>query len=89
MTLALDCLRDHVEGECPQIPYYTIALMAAGVTYFGDELDVVPDFLPGGTLDDATVMALACELAYEGLERYCTATGRETRGVLFPQPPPA
>ena len=76
VSVALDCLRDHVAGDCPQIPYYTIALLAAGLYYFGDDLDVIPDFLPGiGRLDDAAVMAMACELAKDGLQRYCDATG--------------
>lgn len=73
LDLALACLRDHDAGECPQIPYYTISLLAAGLAYLGDELDLVPDFLPKiGTLDDALVMAMACQLADDGLRRYCT-----------------
>jgi len=77
VALALDCLRDHVAGDCSQIPYYTIALLAAGMYYFADQLDVIPDFLPGiGRLDDAAVMAMACELAKDGLQRYCDANSR-------------
>jgi uncharacterized membrane protein YkvA (DUF1232 family) len=85
LTLAADCLRDHVEGECQQIPYYTITLLAAALLYFGDELDAIPDFLPHvGKLDDASVMAMACELAADGLQRYCDATGRSLKGILPP-----
>jgi len=40
------CLKDHAAGRCPQIPYYSISLLAAGVTYLADQLDFVPDFLP-------------------------------------------
>lgn len=73
VDLALACLRDHAAGEAPQIPYYTISLLAAGLAYLADELDLVPDFLPKvGTLDDALVMAMACQLAEDGLRRYCT-----------------
>src|SRR5215470_12175841 len=78
LRLALDCLRDHIDGACPQIPYYTIALLAAAVSYFSNELDVVPDFLPHvGQLDDAVVMAMACRLGDAGLRRYCTWKGVE------------
>jgi uncharacterized membrane protein YkvA (DUF1232 family) len=73
LELAIMCLRDHVAGNCPQIPYYTISMLAAGLAYLIDELDLIPDFLPGiGTLDDALVMAMACRLAEDGLRRYCT-----------------
>ncbi len=73
LEFALDFLRDHLEGACPQIPYSTVSLLTAGVCYFADEVDVIPDFLPGvGRLDDAVVMAMAFEMAKEGLRRYCT-----------------
>lgn len=80
---ALDCLRDHVDGRCPQIPYYTIGLLAAGIFYFGDTLDVIPDFLPRiGRLDDALVMSVVCELARAGLERYCVWKNRPLEAVF-------
>ena len=83
LTLALDCLRDHEDGACPQIPYYTISLLAAAVSYFANELDVIPDFLPRvGRLDDAVVMALAYELARDGMRRYCAWKGRDLSAVL-------
>jgi uncharacterized membrane protein YkvA (DUF1232 family) len=48
-------------------------MLTAGLAYLVDELDLIPDFLPGiGTLDDALVMAMACRLAEDGLRRYCT-----------------
>jgi uncharacterized membrane protein YkvA (DUF1232 family) len=83
LAVALDCLRDHVAGNCPQIPYSTISLLAAGVCYFADELDFVPDFLSRvGRLDDGAVMAMAFQLGADGVRRYCTATGRDADAVL-------
>lgn len=83
LSLALDCLRDHVDGACPQIPYYTISLLAAAVSYFADQLDVIPDFLPHiGQLDDAVIMAMAYELGRDGLRRYCAWKGRDAHTVL-------
>lgn len=76
LDLALLCLKDHAAGRCPQIPYYAISLLAAGVAYLADQLDFVPDFLPRiGMLDDALVMAVACDLGRDGLKRYCTWKG--------------
>ncbi len=85
LTLLLDCLRDHLEGRIDQIPYATIAHAAAAVLYFGNEMDLLPDFLPRiGRLDDAAIVAIACERVAEGLRRYARATGRSWRGILPP-----
>jgi len=76
LELALVCLKDHAAGRCPQIPYYSISLLAAGVAYLADQLDFVPDFLPRiGMIDDALVMAVACDLGRDGLRRYCVWKG--------------
>jgi len=76
LELALLCLKDHVTGRCPQIPYYAISLLAAGVAYLADQLDFIPDFLPRiGMIDDALVMAVAFDLGRDGLKRYCVWKG--------------
>lgn len=77
LPLALDILRDHVDGECPQIPLATIAVLGAAVTYYDHSVDVIPDFLPHiGRLDDAAVMATAFQLGEAGIRRYCDWKGR-------------
>ena len=77
LPLALDLLRDHVDGECPQIPLSTITVLAAAVSYYDHSVDVIPDFLPHiGRLDDAAVMAVAFQLGEAGIRRYCDWKGR-------------
>lgn len=88
LDLAMDCLRDHVDERCPQIPYFTISQLGAALLYFADELDAIPDFLPHlGNLDDAVVMAMACELGADGLRRYCDWSGRDLSLALPNQRP--
>lgn len=83
LTLLLDCLGDHLAGRIDQVPYSTIAHAAAAVLYFGNEMDLLPDFLPRlGRLDDAAIVAIACERVAEGLRRYARATGRSWRGIV-------
>ncbi len=70
---ALECVDDYLAGRCLQIPYYTVAVLAAALFYFRRPIDAVPDFLLKlGALDDALVMAVATEVAAEGLSRYRT-----------------
>lgn len=73
MDLALDLLADHAAGECPQIPFHTVSLLAEAVFYVLDPNDVIPDWIPGiGNLDDAVVLELAFELGASGVGRYCS-----------------
>jgi uncharacterized membrane protein YkvA (DUF1232 family) len=89
VELALRLLSDHAEGQCPQIPYHTISLLAVAMLYFIDPLDVIPDWIPGiGTSDDALIFELAFELGRPGIERYCTWKGISTEGLLLPLKPP-
>ncbi len=83
MDLAMRILADHSAGNCPQIPYYTISLLAEAVYYFLDPTGVIPDWIPEvGTADDALVVELAFELGAAGVERYCAWKGIDLRAVL-------
>ena len=83
--LAVRVVDDHATGQCPQIPYYTVSLLAVALLYFADPLDVIPDWIPGiGTSDDALVFELAFQLGRPGIERYCTWKGIPTEGMLTP-----
>jgi uncharacterized membrane protein YkvA (DUF1232 family) len=69
--IALHLLSDHVRGECPQIPYQTVSLLATALLYYLAPMDVIPDFIPGvGKSDDAVVLEVAWRLAGPGVQRY-------------------
>ncbi|MCK6554877.1 DUF1232 domain-containing protein [Candidatus Binatia bacterium] len=90
LDLALACLTDHIAGDCPQIPYSTIGLLAGAVCYFSDQLDVIPDFLPNvGQLDDAVVLAMAFHMGEAGLRRYCDWKGIDLEPLRHTDPIPA
>lgn len=83
MDLAMRILTDHAAGECPQIPYHTISLLAEAVYYFLDPNDAIPDWIPDvGTADDALIVELAFELGSSGVERYCTWKGLDLQSFL-------
>jgi uncharacterized membrane protein YkvA (DUF1232 family) len=69
--VALHLLADHVRGECPQIPYQTVSLLATALLYYLAPMDVIPDFIPRvGKSDDAVVLEVAWRLAGPGVQRY-------------------
>jgi uncharacterized membrane protein YkvA (DUF1232 family) len=83
VDVALELLVDHTAGECPQIPLYTVSLLAAALFYFIEPMDLIPDFIPRiGLTDDALMLELACQLGAAGLERYCTFKSIATDGVF-------
>jgi uncharacterized membrane protein YkvA (DUF1232 family) len=85
LALALDLVADHMAERCPQIPYYTVALLAAALYYFVAPVDVIPDFLPGvGMSDDALVIELAVGLGAAGVERYLVWKGLDA--AVLPAP---
>ena len=72
VDVALQLLSDHDAGACPQVPYQTISLLTAAILYLLNPMDVIPDWLQGGTSDDALVLELAFEVGAPGIQRYCT-----------------
>lgn len=85
VDLAMRLVVDHAEGQCPQIPYYTVSLLAVALLYLLDPVDVIPDWIAGaGSADDAVIFELAFEMGRPGIERYCTWKGISTDGLLAP-----
>ena len=81
--LAARILGDHATGSSPQIPYFTISLLAVALFYFLDPADLIPDWIPKlGTSDDALVSELAFEMGAAGVQRYCDWKGVSTDGIL-------
>lgn len=50
-------IRAYIEGEYREVPWKTMLIILAGLIYFVNPFDLVPDFLPGvGYMDDITVV---------------------------------
>lgn len=92
--IALHLLADHARGECPQIPYQTVSLLATALLYYLTPVDVIPDFIPHvGKSDDAVMLDIAWRLAGPGVQRYLDWKGLTLRdGALkvdaIPMPTP-
>ncbi|MFQ5709353.1 MAG: YkvA family protein [bacterium] len=60
-----------VSGEYKYVPWQTIVFAIAGVVYFVNPFDFVPDFLPGaGYLDDATVVGFVLKSIKNDIEQF-------------------
>lgn len=70
----LKCLysyvRDITTGKYKDYNVSDLALAIAALIYLVSPLDLIPDFLPGGLLDDAAVIAWAIKQLHEELAKY-------------------
>ncbi|MFQ5604051.1 MAG: YkvA family protein [bacterium] len=58
-------------GQYPDIPWQTIVFAIAGVVYFVNPFDIIPDFIPGsGYLDDATVIGFIIKSIQNDIKQF-------------------
>lgn len=71
IKLMVAMLRDFLFGNYSDVPWKTIAAIAAAIIYFASPIDFIPDFIPViGYVDDAMVIALAVDLVRDDIETY-------------------
>ena len=57
LTALFRLLRAYIRRDYQDIPWSSIVLVIVAIIYFVSPIDLIPDFLPGGLLDDAAVIA--------------------------------
>ena len=71
VKLLVRMVRDYVSGVYRDVPFGTIAAVAAAILYFVSPFDMIPDFIPGfGYMDDAAVIALCLRMVHADVEKY-------------------
>lgn len=70
LKLLFSLLKDWMNGSYTDIPKSSIVLIIIGIIYFVNPLDVIPDPLPGGLVDDAVVLSLIIKQVVAELEKY-------------------
>ncbi|MDQ3020182.1 MAG: YkvA family protein [Bacteroidota bacterium] len=79
IKLAIDLLKDFKAKRYTDIPWRSIAMIAAGVLYFINPFDMVPDMLPlFGIADDAMLFATVFKSIQIDLEKYGAWKGIST-----------
>jgi len=64
-------VKDYIDGEYREIPWYSIASIVAALLYVLSPIDLIPDFIPGvGYVDDALVVAGCLSLVERDLHEY-------------------
>jgi uncharacterized membrane protein YkvA (DUF1232 family) len=76
IKLALSLVKDFKSRKYSDVPWRSIAMIAASVMYFINPFDVVPDLLPiFGYTDDALLFAAVFKSIQSDLEKYCLWKG--------------
>ncbi|MEO8210139.1 MAG: YkvA family protein [bacterium] len=79
IKLSIDLIRDFKAKRYTDIPWRSIAMIAAGILYFVNPFDMVPDMLPVfGFADDAMLFAAVFKSIQIDLEKYGTWKGINT-----------
>ncbi|MFW7378657.1 MAG: YkvA family protein [Oligoflexus sp.] len=87
----ISLVRHYVKGDYRQIPWSSLILITAGLLYFLNPFDLIPDFIPvKGLVDDAAILAYIFHTIRNDLNQFrswqkkqgATATSTETTTEL-------
>jgi len=70
IKLMLDLLRSYINGTYREVPFGSILAILGGIIYFVTPIDLIPDFLPGGYIDDALVIGLVLKQVQSDLDAF-------------------
>lgn len=70
VQLVFSIVKDWATGRYTEIPTGSIVAIIIGLLYFVSPIDLIPDCLPGGLIDDAAVLALVFKQVRSDLEKY-------------------
>ena len=63
-------LGDIFTGNYKKVPIGTIAVIIGTMLYVLSPVDLIPDFLPGGFVDDAGIVALCVSFVRRDVDEY-------------------
>ena len=70
VQLLFGLIKDWASGEYKDVPTGSIILIIIGLLYFVSPIDLVPDFIPGGIIDDAIVLGIVIKQVVSDLDKY-------------------
>ncbi|MGE5628333.1 MAG: YkvA family protein [Solirubrobacterales bacterium] len=63
---------DWIKGNYEKLPLGSMIAIFIAIIYFVSPIDIIPDFLPAGLIDDAFIISLVTKQIASDLERYKT-----------------
>jgi uncharacterized membrane protein YkvA (DUF1232 family) len=72
LTALFRLLRAYTRGDYRDIAWRPIVLVIAAIIYFVSPIDLIPDFLPGGFIDDAMVIGFIIAQIKVDLDNFLT-----------------
>ena len=70
VKLYFQLLGDFFTGKYKKVPVGTVAAIVGTLLYVLSPIDFIPDFLPGGFVDDAAILALCLKFTKYDIEEY-------------------
>ena len=71
ILLMIDVLNAYISGRYRKIPFKTMAMILAAVTYFSWPFDLIFDLIPViGFLDDVAIITMTLKFAHDDLQAY-------------------
>ena len=70
VKLYFQMLGDFFTGKYKKVPVGTVAAIVGTLLYVLSPIDFIPDFLPGGFVDDAAILALCLKFTKYDIEEY-------------------
>lgn len=70
IQLLFRIVKDWISGDYKDVPKGSIIAIIIGLLYFVSPIDIIPDFIPGGLVDDALVLGLVIKQVKSDLDKY-------------------
>lgn len=70
IKLLIDLLRDWSRGEYKDVSRNNLIIIIGGLMYIVNPFDILPDFIPGGFIDDLLVLMFVIKKTSEELKKY-------------------
>jgi uncharacterized membrane protein YkvA (DUF1232 family) len=77
LLLIRDYLHDVTTGTYKEYEVKKLVIIVAAIIYVVTPIDMLPDFMPPGLIDDISILAWAVKQAASELSRYKELTGRK------------
>lgn len=70
LKVFIELMKDWIRGDYVELPKETVIMIIASLIYLVSPIDLIPDFLIGGFIDDALVIGYVVKKTSEELQAY-------------------